>query len=163
MARILLILAAFALACGGQESTAPPGEVGAGVLEEDVVATTQGEEVPEEVPEEGDAVACLRLVSEANYDDAVAVCAEAALADPDNQGIQKALATARAKSAMPDRGDAANCLDLVARGEFQQAVVVCAEAAELNPDDTDITEALAKAKRETSQAAAGAAAKKLMK
>lgn len=152
----LIVLALLVAACGGQEPAGePPAAVDAAVVEEDV-AGAAGREA---LPDAGDAAACLQLVDEGKYQDAVAVCAEAAQLDPGNADVQKALADAKAKSAMPDRGDAASCLDLVAQGKFEDAVVVCAEAAQLDPSNTAVTEALAKAKMETSEAADAAADK----
>jgi len=161
MVRMFLILVAltFVLACGGQEAAEPAGEppaaVDAAIVEEDVVGATGGEALPDD----GDAKACLQLIDEGKYQDAVAVCAQAAQLDPSNTDVQKALADAKAKSAMPDRGDAASCLDLVAQAKWDDAITVCAEAVELDPANTAVSEALAKAKQEASQAAAAAAGK----
>jgi len=51
------------------------------------------------------------------------------------------------------------CLDLIGQGEFSQALPVCLEAARLDPGNTEVQAALAKAKTETAglDAATGAA------
>ncbi len=49
----------------------------------------------------------------------------------------------------PDRGDASGCLTLVAQGNFADAVVVCAEASQLDPDNAELQQALLTAKQKS--------------
>ena len=51
---------------------------------------------------------------------------------------------------------AASCLGLVAKGEFSEAVPVCLEAANIDPENADVQAALAKAKASSASAAADA-------
>lgn len=143
----------LALACGGQDAqieSIEDTDVSAAVVEEEVDVVT------EQAPslDRGDADACLALVAQGNFADAVVVCAEASQLDPNNAELQQALLTAQ-QNAMAEGGDVASCLALVGSGKFQDAITVCAEAAELNPENVQVQQALAKAQQEAAQGAAG--------
>jgi hypothetical protein len=52
-----------------------------------------------------------------------------------------------------------SCIDLVASGDFEDALPVCLEAASIDAENADVQAALAKAEAETAaEAASGAAA-----
>ena len=70
--------------------------------------------------------------------------------------------TPAVSAAAPTGDDAAaisSCIDLVASGDFEDALPICLEAASIDAENADVQAALAKAQAETaSEAATGAAA-----
>jgi hypothetical protein len=71
------------------------------------------------------------------------------------------IANLEGEQAAAEAGAAAirSCIDLVASGDFEDALPACLEAASIDAGNADVQAALAKAQAETaSEAAAGAAA-----
>ncbi len=111
--RIVLVVLALALACGGESNTvgdamegasdvAAPAisdeEAGAIAIEalEEADETTEMKEV---VRDEGISVNCLALVADRKFEEALPVCVEAAGLEPENLEVQQALETAQTEAA----------------------------------------------------------------
>ncbi len=118
MTRIAIVLGILGLlACGGQESDLPDvaseaKEAVGGAMDEAAGAMKDAagaaEEATRSFQQDADAAAagtnpqvtsCLDLVSQGRYSEAVAPCMAALRIDPDNNEVQEALETAKAKAA----------------------------------------------------------------
>jgi hypothetical protein len=65
--------------------------------------------------------------------------------------------TGAAEATAQTHPDVESCLDLVSQAKFSEAVTVCARAATLDPDNQEVRDALATARREAAAMAASAA------
>lgn len=139
MVRLAIVISVFALlACGGSETeqTGGAGSAAAGGETESAPApaktTTPQAAMPQATTPQAAATvdpkvqSCLDLVSQAKFQEALPVCAQALSIDPNNQQVQQAMSRAREESAKLSAAKAAGAA--AAEGAAQGATSKLGEA-----------------------------------